>query len=182
MNTPNKTSLFSMNVVYNDMNNDIRRDANQNNKFGGRSGIIWNLIFMIPVVFTSMIHDSYKNFLPDSWFTKTFDDLFIKWISQRLLCLVLHSFFFLECSNFRFYSELYRFLDHCFSVSSFVLSRYGVLLLNIKHQCHWRNKRTISPECTNYIGGSGGSSPGKKLKIGLSETPYISCIPWIERN
>ena len=40
MNTPNKTSLFSMNAVYNDMNNDIRRDANQNNKFGGRSGII----------------------------------------------------------------------------------------------------------------------------------------------
>ena len=28
---------------------------------------------MIPVVFTSMIHNSYKNFLPDSWFTKTFD-------------------------------------------------------------------------------------------------------------
>ena len=94
MITPNKTSLFSMNTVYNDMNNDIRRDANQNNKFGGRREIIWNLIFMIPVVFTSMIHDSYKNFLPDSWFTKTFDDLFIKWISQRLLCLVLHSFFF----------------------------------------------------------------------------------------
>ena len=105
---------------------------------------------MIPVVFTSMIHDSYKNFLPDSWFTKTFDDLFIKWISLRLLWLVLRSFFW--CSNFCFHPELYRFLDYCFSVSlSFVLVRYGVfqLLLNIKHQRRCRNKRTISPGCTN---------------------------------
>ena len=37
---------------------------------GGRSGIIWILIFMIPSVFASMIHDSYKNLLPDSLFTK----------------------------------------------------------------------------------------------------------------
>ena len=43
--------------------------------FGGRSGIIWILIFMIPAVFASMIHDSYKNFLPDSLFTKTIDHL-----------------------------------------------------------------------------------------------------------
>ena len=40
---------------------------------GGRSGIIWILIFMIPVVFASMIHDSYENVLPVSWFTKNFD-------------------------------------------------------------------------------------------------------------
>ena len=40
---------------------------------GGRSGIIWNKIFMIPVFFTSVIHDTYKDFLPDSWFTKKFD-------------------------------------------------------------------------------------------------------------
>ena len=50
---------------------------------------------------------------------------------------------FLECSSFYFHPELYRFLDHCFSVSSSFF-----VLLNIKHQCHWRNKRTISPECT----------------------------------
>ena len=42
---------------------------------GGRSGIIWILIFMIPAIFASMIHDSYKNFLPDSLFTKTIDHL-----------------------------------------------------------------------------------------------------------
>ena len=42
---------------------------------GAWSGIIWILIFMIPVVFASMIHDSYKNFPPDSWFTKTSDHL-----------------------------------------------------------------------------------------------------------
>ena len=35
---------------------------------GGRSGIIWILIFIIPVVFTSMIHDSYENFLPEEDF------------------------------------------------------------------------------------------------------------------
>ena len=126
---------------------------------------------MIPTRIFFQIHDS-RRLLTTYSLNEFLRDYFVSF------CTV----FFLECSNFRFYSELYRFLDHCFSVSSFVLSRYGVLLLNIKHQCHWRNKRTISPECTNYIGGSGGSSPGKKLKIGLSETPYISCIPWIERN
>ena len=42
-----------------------------------RGGIIWILIFTIPVAFASMIHDSYKNFLPDSWFTKTFDHVLI---------------------------------------------------------------------------------------------------------
>ena len=116
---------------------------------------------MIPTRIFFQIHDS-RRLLTTYSLNEFLRDYFVSF------CTV----FFLECSNFRFYSELYRFLDHCFSVSSFVLSRYGVLLLNIKHQCHWRNKQNISPECTNYIGGSGGSSPGKKLKIGLSETPY----------
>ena len=44
-----------------------------NLKIVGRSGIIWILIFLIPIAFMSMIHDSFKNFLPDSWFTKTSD-------------------------------------------------------------------------------------------------------------
>ena len=35
---------------------------------GGRSEIIWILIFIIPVVFTSMIHDSYENFLSEEDF------------------------------------------------------------------------------------------------------------------
>ena len=30
-------------------------------------------MFMIPAVFASMIHDSYKNFLPDLLFTKTIE-------------------------------------------------------------------------------------------------------------
>ena len=70
---------------------------------------------------------------------------------------------FLECSSFYFHPELYRFLDHCFSVSSSF-----ILLLNIKHQCHWRNKRTISPECTK---NRGHAPPEKKKKI---------VIPWSE--
>ena len=128
---------------------------------GGRSGIIWILIFMIPVVFTSMIHDSYKKFLPDSWFTKTFDDIFIKWISQRLLCLVLHSFF--GMFKLLFSSRIIWIswpLFLCIIICSVQI--WCFLLLNINHQCHWRNKRTIIPECTNYIGGSGGMSPRKK--------------------
>ena len=70
---------------------------------------------------------------------------------------------FLECSSFYFHPELYRFLDHCFSVSSSFF-----VLLNIKHQCHWRNKRTISPECTK----NGGRAPPEKKIV----------IPWIDRN
>ena len=127
---------------------------------------------MIPFDFTSMVHDSYKNFLRDSWFTKTFDDLFNKWISQRLLCLVLRCFFGVQTSVF-----IQDYIDFCFSVSSFVLSKYGVFLsLNIKHQRHWRNKRTISLEARIIImGGSGGMFPRKKkLKFGLAETPYPS--------
>ena len=63
---------------------------------------------------------------------------------------------FLECSSFYFHPELYRFLDHCFSVSSSF-----ILLLNTKHQCHWRNKRTISPECTK----NRGHAPPEKKKL-----------------
>ena len=76
---------------------------------------------------------------------------------------------FLECSSFYFHPELYRFLDLCFSVSSSF-----ILLLNIKHQCHWRNMRTISLERTNYIGGSRGMLPRKKKQFifWLAETPY----------
>ena len=109
-----------------------------------------------------MFHDSYETFLPDSWLTKTFDDIFIKWILRGhfvSFCIV-----FLECSSFYFHPELYRFLDHCFSVSSSF-----ILLLNIKHQCHWRNKRTISPECTK----NRGHAPPEKKKI---------VIPWSESN
>ena len=82
---------------------------------------------------------------------------------------------FLWCSNFCFHPELCRFWT-TFSVSSFVLSRYGdFLLLSIKHQCHQRNKCTVSPECKSYKGGLWSIAPSekKKIKIGLSETQLI---------
>ena len=88
-----------------------------NRRIAGRSGIIWILIFLIPVAFTSMIHDSYKNFLPDSWFTKTFNECY--------LSLAWYSFFGVHVC---FHPQLCRFFDHCFSVSSFVLFKYGFFL------------------------------------------------------
>ena len=128
---------------------------------------------MIPFDFTSMVHDSYKNFLRDSWFTKTFDDLFNKWISQRLLCLALRCFFGVQTSVF-----IQNYIDFCFSVSSFVLSKYGVF-------CHWTLSTSVTGETSGLsasreariiiMGGSGGMFPRKKkLKFGLAETPYPS--------
>ena len=74
---------------------------------------------------------------------RAFDDLFIKWI-LRGSCFA----YFFWCSNFCFRPELYRF-----SVSSFVLPRYGVF-------CYWTlstsvtgetsRLQCISPECTNW--------------------------------
>ena len=62
-------------------------------------------------------------------------------------------------SNFCFHPELYRFLDHCFSVSSFVLSRYRVF-------CYWTLSTSVTGETCGLsasnariiiIGGGGGS-------------------------
>ena len=106
-----------------------------------------------------MIHDSYKNFLRDSWFTKTFDDLFNKWISQRLLCLVLRCFFGIQTSVF-----IQNYIDFCFSVSSFVLSRYRVF-------CYWTLSTSVTGETCGLsasnariiiMGGSRGMLPRKK--------------------
>ena len=85
---------------------------------------------------------------------------------------------FLWCSNFCFHPELCRFWT-TFSVSLFILSRYGVfLLLNIQHQCHWRNKCTVSPECTSYIGGLGGIAPSeKKLKLDSLKRRILHSLP-----
>ena len=44
-------------------------------------------------------------------------------------------------------------------------------LLNIKHH-HLRDRVSVSPKCTNYIGDRGYAPQKKKMKIGLSETPY----------
>ena len=95
---------------------------------------------MIPTRIFFQIHDSRRLLM-----TCSLNEFLIGYFDA--FCVV-----FFGCSNFCFHPELYRFLDYCFSVSlSFVLVRYGVfqLLLNIKHQRRCRNKRTISPECTN---------------------------------
>ena len=114
-----------------------------------------------------MIYDSYKNFLPDSWFTKTFDHLFIEWINFLSgyvvsFCIVSH-----VVSKLLFSTRIMLILDHCFSVSSFVLSRWGVFCnWTLSTQCHWRNKRTVSPECV-----PGHAPLQKNLKIGRSGAP-----------
>ena len=115
-------------------------------KVGGRNGIIWILIFMIPVIFATMIRDSIKNFLPDSWFTKTFGDLLTWWFSQWQLSLVLYSLVFI------------KLLRHPDSDS---------FCLGMEFFCNWtlstrllENKRTVSPECTNYRGWGGGGGGG----------------------
>ena len=81
---------------------------------------------------------------------------------------------FFWCSNFCFHPELYRFLFLCIIIR--FVQIWSFLSLNIKHQRHWRNKRTISLEARIIImGGSGGMFPRKKkLKFGLAETPYPS--------
>ena len=54
--------------------------------------------------------------------------------------------------------------------------------------CNWtlstrllEKQRTVSPECTNYIGGAGGMFPRKNFE-NWTLGNAISCIPWIERN
>ena len=108
--------------------------------------------FMIPTRIFLEIHDSRKLLMTR----------FNKWISQRLLCLVLRCFFWY--SNFCFHPELYRFLDHCFSVSSFVLSRYRVF-------CYWTLSTSVTGESSGLsasnariiiMAGSRGMLPRKK--------------------
>ena len=92
----------------------------------GRSGIIWILIFMIPLVFASMIHDSYKTFfqIQDSrrlLNTHWLNDFLSGNLVSFCTCIVPLAF---------------KLLLHTDSVSSFVLSRYWVFVtgINIKHQ------------------------------------------------
>ena len=77
--------------------------------------------------------------------------------SQCQLSLVLYSFFGVQtsvsCSVF-----IHTRYDHSFCPGV----EFFFLELNIKHQSYWRNKRTVSPECSNYIRGYGvACSPGK---------------------
>ena len=73
---------------------------------GGSSGIIWVLIFMIPVVFASMIHDSRRPFIT-YWLNDFPSGNLVSFCSVSLVFKLL------------FYTD---------SVSPFVLSRYGVFL------------------------------------------------------
>ena len=130
---------------------------------GGRSGIIWILIFMIPVVFASMIYDSYKNFLPDPWFTKTLDYLltYRVWMKTELWTPKKLYKKTLSCHWGNHYNQ------------SLCLDMEFFLELNINHQSYWRNKLTVSSECSNYIRGVRRHAPLEKIvKIVLSETPY----------
>ena len=72
-------------------------------------------------------------------------------------------FFFLVL-NFCFHPELYRFLDHCFSVSSFALSRYRVF-------CYWTLSTSVTGESSGlsasnariiWGGGGRGIAPPEK--------------------
>ena len=47
-----------------------------------------------------------------------------------------------------------------------------VFVTESKATGYWRNKQTISPDSTNYMGGPGACSPGKFWELVLSETPY----------
>ena len=117
-----------------------------------------------------MIHDSCKNFLPDSWFTKTFDHLFIKWInflsgyvvSFCIQVSLVSKLVFSTRITSRFWTTVSRYHQ------SFCPRRYGVF-------CKW----TLSTRVTGETSGRSapnafrGMLPGKKnLKIGRSETPY----------
>ena len=109
-----------------------------------------------------MIHDSYKNFLRDSWFTKTFDDLFNKWISQRLLCRVLRSFFGVQTSVF-----IQNYINFLTTVS---LSHHS-FCPDIEFFGHWALSTSVTRETSRlsasnvriiWGGGSGGMLPRKK--------------------
>ena len=117
---------------------------------------------MISAVFASMIHDSYKNFLPDSLVTKTFDHLLTYWFSQwqlSLLCIV---------------SPAFKLLLHMDSVLSFVWSRCGLFFCNWTLSTRLLKKQAdYEPRLLELYRGVGGHAPREKFwKIGLSETPY----------
>ena len=76
-------------------------------------------------------------------------------------------------------SLVFKFLLQTRSVSSFLLSRYGVFLqLNFNHQSYWRNK----PECTNYIRGSGGDAALEKNFQNWSSIGGMFYSTFLRRN
>ena len=113
---------------------------------------------MIPVVFTSKIHDSYKNFLLDSWFTKTFHHLFTKWFLSGNLV------------SFCCVSLVFKLLFHPDSVSSFVFVQVWSFFVTALST---RLTSGLSARNAWVIQGVRGHAPPEKcLKIGPSEMPY----------
>ena len=79
--------------------------------------------------------------------------------SFSLVCIVSLVF------KLQFLSRIMKIFDYCFSVSPFILSRYGVFCnWSLSTSVSFRNKSIVSPECTNYIGGFGGMFHRKRKK------------------
>ena len=135
---------------------------------GGRSGRIWVLMFMVPVVFASMIHDSYKNFLLDSWFTKTFHLL----LTSQWHCLVLF------CSVYFVFKLLFR----PNSVSSFVLSTVlSFFVTALSTRLLWK-QADYQPRMRDLYRGVRGHTPPRKMFENWTLGNAISSIYWIERS
>ena len=125
---------------------------------GGRSRIIWILIsFMIPVVFASMIHDSYKN--SDS--------------RRHLTPIDLVSFCILWCSNFFFIQTWYHH-SFCLGMEIFCNWTLSTRLLEKQADCQLRMHELYT--------GVWGHVPPEKMFENWTLVNAISCIPWIERN
>ena len=134
----------------------------------GRSRIIWVLIVMIPLVFASMIHDSYKTFFQIQDSGRLLNTYWLNYfLSGNLVsfctCIVPLPF---------------KLLLHTDSVSSFVLSRYCFFFvtgMNIKHQAEEDTGKASWLSAPNVPITDRGfwehAPPRKFLKIGLSETP-----------
>ena len=109
-----------------------------------------------------MIHDSYKNFF-QIHVSQTFDDLFIKWISQRLLCLVLRSFFGVQTFVF-----IQNYIDSLTTVSLYHHS-FCPDIESLEKQADYQ------PRMHELYGGVQGHAPPEKkkqFKFWLAETPY----------
>ena len=87
---------------------------------------------------------------------------------------------FFWCSNFCFHPELHRFLDHCFSVSSFVLARYRVF-------CYWTLSTSVTGETSRIsasnariIWGGGGvqghATPEKNWNLDLRKRHILQSL------
>ena len=109
-----------------------------------------------------MIHEDFWS--PIHWMNQ---------FSQWLRSLVLYSFFGVQTSVF---NQNYVDLDHCFSVSSFVLSRWGVC-------CNWTLSTSVTGETSGLSAPNAFRSRLPRKKFGNRTVGNaISCIPWIERN